>query len=178
MIPIFVRLIICTTTRVITMPTTQYIHSHTVFTLYPTTLNAGESFMLWVEGHLPIIYKQSGGKYFADIPAWRAQALQRGIVLLLTRHDGRSCPPHVFSNMSETDTMDLQQINSCLLGYSDGDSSALVSSYGAPSPYADNSDMPEPQTEADCCHRGVCHQCHASVPWYAVSWYCQCHGPQ
>ena len=77
--------------------------------------------------------------------------------------DGRSCPPRVSSNMSETDTVALHHVNSFLIGSSDGDSSALVSSPPATltgngdgdggvmairpaSPHADVNDPPGPES--------------------------------
>ena len=51
-------------------------------TFYPTTsrlLVQGTSYLLWVDEHMPIIYKDVEVRYLADISSWRGLALRRGI---------------------------------------------------------------------------------------------------
>ena len=109
-------------------------------TFYPTTsrlLVQGSSYMLWVEEHLPIVYKAVEGKYLADIPTWRAQSLRRGIGVRRNRRDGR----HVSSNMAEAENMAPQRFITCLVlpsAFGDRHSSNMVSS--PPIPLIDNDD--------------------------------------
>ena len=51
-------------------------------TFYPTTsrlLVQGTSYLLWVDEHMPIIYRDVEVRYLADISSWRGLALRRGI---------------------------------------------------------------------------------------------------
>ena len=109
-------------------------------TFYLTTsrlLVQGFSYMLWVEEHLPIVYKAVEGKYLADIPTWRAQSLRRGIGVRRNRCDGRL----VSSNMAEAEAVAPQRLITCLVlpsAFSDRHSSDMVSSL--PIPLTDNDD--------------------------------------
>ena len=110
------------------------------FNFYPYTsrlLVQGSSYMLWVEEHLPIVYKAVEGKYLADIPTWCAQSLRRGIGMRRNRRDGR----HVSSNMTEAEAVAPQRFITCLVlpsAFSDRHSSDKISSPSIP--LTDNDD--------------------------------------
>ena len=115
-------------------------------TFYLTTsrlLVQGSSYMLWVEEHLPIVYKAVEGKYLADIPTWRAQSLQRGIGVRRNRRDGR----HVSSNMTEAEAVIPQKSFTCLVSptaHSDRHNSDMVSSPPIPSTDIDDGNSGDP----------------------------------
>ena len=115
---------------------------------YATTsrlLVQGTSYLLWIDEHLPIIYKKAEQTYEENIGKWRSLARRRGIGVKRVTHQAREGRGHIIP----TDPK--------------GDRTGLPTSPHSPNTHPPASDKVSPSSAA--CPHAVCvpHRQHPSV---------------
>ena len=115
---------------------------------YATTsrlLVQGTSYLLWIDEHLPIIYKKAEQTYEENIGKWRSLARRRGIRVKRVTHQAREGRGHIIP----TDPK--------------GDRTGLPTSPHSPNTHPPASDKVSPSSAA--CPHAVCvpHRQHPSV---------------
>ena len=115
-------------------------------TFYATTsrlLVQGTSYLLWIDEHLPIIYKKAEQTYEENIGKWRSLARRRGIGVKRVTHQAREGRGHIIPTNPK------------------GDRTGLPTSPHSPNTHPSASDKVSPSSAA--CPHAVCDSLSGEV---------------